>query len=142
MRCPELHELPPPPSNRTGWPWTEALPSSVDQNSLLPRISVLVPSYQQGHFLEETLRSILLQGYPDIEIIIIDGGSTDETLGIIQRYAPWITWWVSERDRGQTHALNKGLERVSGTWIGWQNSDYYYAPSAFAQAMKTAAAHP
>lgn len=140
MRCPDLHELPVPLSERKGWPWTEGSPRLSLSN--LPRISIIVPSYQQGSFLEETLRSILLQGYPDIEIVLVDGGSTDETLRVIERYASWISWWVSEKDRGQTHALNKGLEQVTGTWIGWQNSDDYYAPLAFAHAMKTVETHP
>lgn len=73
----------------------------------LPRISIITPSYNQGQYIEETIRSVLLQGYPNLEYIIIDGGSTDNTVEIIKQYEPWIAYWVSEPDNGQTHAINK-----------------------------------
>jgi glycosyltransferase involved in cell wall biosynthesis len=81
--------------------------------------------------LEETIRSVLLQGYPDLEYIIIDGGSTDETVNIIKKYEPWLAYWVSEKDRGQSHAINKGLERATGEFAAYQNSDDIYLPHAF-----------
>jgi len=74
-------------------------------------------------YLEETLRSVLLQGYPHLEYVVIDGGSTDGSVEILERYAPWLTGWVSEPDRGQPHAINKGFSRCTGDLLGWINSD-------------------
>lgn len=88
-----------------------------------PRISIVTPSYNQGRFIEETIRSILLQGYPDLEYIIIDGGSTDESVNIIQKYEPWLSYWVSEPDRGQAHAINKGFLIATGQLMNWICSD-------------------
>lgn len=93
-----------------------------------PRISVVTPSYNQGEFLEQTIRSVLLQGYPDLEYIIIDGGSSDNSVEIIEKYAQHLTYWVSEPDRGQSHAINKGFERSTGNIMCWLNSDDYYLP--------------
>lgn len=132
MRCPTLAELPPPPPGKTGWPWTEEspqLPETMPDGSPWPRISIVTPSYNQGQFLEETIRSVLLQGYPDVEYIIIDGGSTDESVEIIRKYEPWLAYWVSEPDRGQSHAINKGFERSTGEIMAWINSDDYYFPN-------------
>jgi glycosyltransferase involved in cell wall biosynthesis len=128
-----LADLPSPPFAKFGWPWTEESDSSFYSNKskIFPKISVVTPSYNQGYFLEETIRSILLQNYPNLELIIIDGGSTDNTLDIIKKYEPWITYWVSEKDRGQSHALNKGFEKATGELVGWQNSDDIYLPNAF-----------
>ena len=95
-----------------------------------PRISVVTPSYNQGPFLEETIRSILLQGYPDLEYLIIDGGSTDNSVSIIQKYQQWIQYWVSEPDGGQSNAIQKGLGRVTGTISAYLNSDDIYMPEA------------
>ena len=121
-----LSQLPPPPPEKTGWPWTEATdPELFTGQEDWPRISIITPSYNQGQFIEETIRSVLLQNYPNLEYIIIDGGSTDESVQIIEKYAPWITYWVSEPDRGQSHAINKGVERSSGKWLNWLNSDDY-----------------
>ncbi|MBI1792664.1 MAG: glycosyltransferase [Chloroflexi bacterium] len=126
MRSSTLSELPPPPPGKTGWPWTEEtpqLPDIMPNGSPWPRISIVTPSYNQGQFIEETIRSVLLQGYPNLEYIIIDGGSTDNSVEIIKKYAPWLAYWVSEKDRGQSHAINKGFERSTGEIMAWLNSD-------------------
>src|SRR4030095_5356658 len=105
MQCPTLSELPPPPPGKTGWPWTEEsrrLPEQKPARCRWPVISVAMPSPYQGKFIQETIRSVLLQGYPELEYIIIDGGSTDESVEIIKKYEPWLTHWVSEPDRGQS----------------------------------------
>lgn len=88
-----------------------------------PRITVVTPSFNQGQFVEATIRSVLLQGYPDLEYFVLDGGSTDGSVDTIRRYAPWITYWVSEADGGQSAAINRGLERGSGLYATWINSD-------------------
>ena len=125
-------DFPAPPKGKTGWPWTEETdPAIYDTNIDWPKISIVTPSYNQGQFIEETLRSILLQNYPNIEYIIMDGGSTDETVAILKKYAPWITHWVSEQDRGQTHAINKGFKKVTGPITNWINSDDVFLPNAF-----------
>ncbi len=83
----------------------------------------MTPSFNQSEYLEESIRSVLLQGYENLEYIVVDGGSTDDSIDIIERYSPWITWWVSEPDRGQADAINKGFARSAGEIIGWLNSD-------------------
>lgn len=96
-----------------------------------PRISIITPSYNQGNFIEETIRSIISQKYENFEYFIIDGGSTDNTLEIIRKYESHIAYWVSEPDHGQTHAINKGLARATGDIIAYINSDDYYLPETF-----------
>jgi glycosyltransferase involved in cell wall biosynthesis len=95
-----------------------------------PRISVVVPSYQQGRFLAQTLDSLLGQGYPNLEILLVDGGSTDETLQVIEHYREHLAWWVSEPDQGQAHAINKGMQHATGSILGWLNSDDCLMPGA------------
>ncbi|HOZ68245.1 MAG TPA: glycosyltransferase family 2 protein [Chitinophagaceae bacterium] len=93
-----------------------------------PRISIITPSFNQGDFIEETILSVLNQDYPNLEYIIIDGGSTDQTVDIIKKYSDRISYWVSEKDRGQSHAINKGFERAKGEIINWINSDDQLMP--------------
>lgn len=136
MRCPTLAELPPPPPGKTGWPWTVASTAAISDQA--PRISIVTPSFNQGKFLEETIRSVLLQGYPDIEYLVIDGGSKDQSVEIIRRYERWLTFWVSEPDAGQSAAINKGWNRATGKILAYLNADDTYCPDAFA-AVATAA---
>lgn len=133
MRCPSLNNIPPPPPGKTGWPWTEespALPAKMDDGSPWPKISIVTPSLNQGQFIEETIRSVLLQGYPFLEYIIIDGGSTDESIDIIKKYESWPIYWVTEPDSGQPQAINKGFTRATGDIVSWLNSDDTYKPNA------------
>jgi glycosyltransferase involved in cell wall biosynthesis len=110
------------------------LPATLPGGEPWPRITIVTPSFNQGHFLEETLRSVLLQGYPNLEYFVIDGGSRDQSVDIIRRYEPWLSGWVSEKDRGQSHAINKGFERATGDLITFQNSDDIYLPEALSDA--------
>ena len=134
MRCPGIKDLPFPESRQTGWPWTEessCLSETRPTGRPWPKISIITPSLNQGLFLEETIRSVLLQGYPNLEYIITDGGSSDGSVEIIQKYAKWIAHWVSEADNGQSHAVNKGFTSASGEIYAYINSDDYYEPNAF-----------
>jgi glycosyltransferase involved in cell wall biosynthesis len=100
-----------------------------------PRLSIITPSFNQAGFIERTIRSVLDQEWPDLEYIVVDGGSSDASVEIIKRYENRLAWWVSEPDAGQTDALNKGLRRATGDVVAYINSDDYYLPGAFATAM-------
>lgn len=142
---PSSTALPAPPSGRTGWPWTEKTdPTLYDilPRGGWPKISIVCPSFQQGHFIEETIRSVLLQNYPSLEFIIMDGGSTDGTGDILKRYSPLFAHWGAQPDRGQSHALNKCCDLATGDIIGWINSDDYYLPGAFAVVGRAYRAAP
>ncbi len=126
-----LNRLPLAHNGKSGYPWTESsempLPQYMSQN--LPKISIITPSFNQGQFIEETIRSVLLQDYPNLEYIIIDGGSRDETVAIVKKYEKWIHYWVSETDEGQSDAINKGLAQATGDVFNWLNSDDLLAPN-------------
>jgi len=105
-------------------------------------VSIVTPSYNQAQFLEETIRSVLLQGYPDLEYFVMDGGSTDSSVHIIQKYAQLLAYWVSEKDRGQSHAINKGWQRATGEIWAYLNSDDMLTPNAVSIVVDTFRAHP
>ena len=105
-------------------------------------ISIVTPSYNQDRFIEETIRSVLAQDYPHIEYAVVDGGSTDNTVSIIRKYEDQLSWWVSEKDQGQTDAINKGFARTKGDILAWINSDDTYEPRAFTAAVKYFREHP
>ena len=100
-----------------------------------PKISIVMPSYNQVQFIERSILSILNQDYPNTELIVIDGGSDDGTTDIIKKYKDKITLWISEKDQGQSDALNKGFKHCSGEIYGWLNSDDIYLPNAFKNAV-------
>jgi glycosyltransferase involved in cell wall biosynthesis len=136
MQCPTLSELPAPPSGKTGWPWTEEsnrLPCRGPEGGSWPRLSVITPSFNQGQFIEETIRSILLQGYPNLEYFLMDGGSTDGSVEIIEKYSSWLSYWVSQIDRGQSDAINRGLTLASGEFATWINSDDLLSKNALVE---------
>lgn len=107
-----------------------------------PRLTVITPSFNQAQYLERTIQSVLNQQYPNLEYFIMDGGSTDGSLEIIKRYEPYLAGWVSEKDRGQTDAINKGIRRATGDYVAFQNSDDVFAPHAFERVANAWRKHP
>lgn len=102
-----------------------------------PKITIITPSFNQGQFIEKTILSVLDQKYPNLEYIIIDGGSTDNTIDIIKQYEKYFTFWISEKDNGQSHALNKGFAKATGDIVGWINSDDHYENNTFEIVRKS-----
>lgn len=144
MRSPTIAELPKPPADKSGWPWTEEterLPEAMPDGHSWPKISIVTPHLNQRSFIEETIRSILLQGYPNVEHIVVDGGSTDGSLDLIAAYAPWVQC-VVRKGEGQSAALNRGFRMAAGALIGWQNADDFYGPNSFREAALAAAQQP
>lgn len=107
-----------------------------------PKVTIVTPSFNQDPFLEATIRSVLEQDYPNIEYMIIDGGSTDGSVAIIERYASRLAYWQSRKDKGQTDALNQGFSRSTGDVLAWLNSDDLLLPGAVSAAVKQLIAHP
>jgi len=120
-------DLPNPPIDKTGWPWivddSKTIPERSSEKLSWPRITIVTPSFNQGEYIEETIRSVILQRYPNLEYIVIDGGSSDETVEILKKYNSWIDLWLSEPDKGQSHAINKGFALAGGDLLAWINSD-------------------
>ena len=133
MYCPVIKDLPAVAEGKTGWPWTESSPLFADtmpDGKSWPKISIVTPNYNYGQFIEQTIRSVLLQGYPNLEYIIIDGGSTDSSIEVIRKYEEWLTFWISEPDGGQTEAINKGFAKATGEIVTWLCSDDLLLPQA------------
>ena len=128
-------------SGYASWPYQAptpyfAIPAGLPDGRPWPRISIVTPSFNQGRFIEETILSVLGQGYPNLEYIVIDGGSTDETGAVLERYRDQLDHVVSEKDDGQSHAINKGMAIATGEILTWLNSDDMLAPGAlFAMAI-------
>ena len=134
MRCPELAELPAPPPARSGWPWTEATPGLAERTAdggEWPRISIVTPSYNQAYFIEETIRAILLQGYPNLEYIVSEDCSTDNTLEVVRKYERWLTVLAAEKNGGMSKAINRAWPETTGEIVTWISSDDVYLPGAF-----------
>ena len=108
----------------------------------LPKLSIVTPSFNQGEFIEDTIVSVLDQNYPNLEYIIIDGGSSDNSVEIIRKYEKFLAYWVSEKDRGQSHAINKGFEQASGDIYSWLNSDDRLEPGALSAVVDAFKQYP
>src|SRR6266403_137373 len=130
--------------NLQHWPWrfqSPVVPAKMPSGKSWPRISIVTPSYQQGEFIEQTIRSVLMQGYPNLEYIVVDGGSTDYTQTVLRRYSCELDVCISEADGGQADAINKGFQRSTGEILAWLNSDDMHLPTTLvevAMAFETA----
>ena len=145
MRCPTLTELPPPPPGKTDWPWTEEspqLPDTMPDGQPRPRVSIVTPSYNQAQYIEETIRSVLLQGYPNLEYIIMDGGSTDGSVEVIRKYERWLSYVHIGPDGGQSAAIGEGFRHATGEIMAWLNSDDRYRPGTLARVASYFSSHP
>ena len=110
--------------------------------SKIPLVSIVMPSFNQCDYLERAILSVLNQTYPNMELIVIDGGSTDGSVEILEKYSKQLKYWVSEKDHGQSHAVNKGIAIAKGEWVGWQNSDDLFASDGIEKLMECAMRHP
>jgi glycosyltransferase involved in cell wall biosynthesis len=127
-----------PSSDLSAFPYTvQTSPALYTTRSNWPKITIVTPSYNQAAFLEQTIRSVVLQNYPNLEYIVIDGGSTDGSVEILEKYSPWISYWQSEKDEGQGQAINKGFSLASGEIFAWLNSDDYYLEGVLYKVAET-----
>jgi glycosyltransferase involved in cell wall biosynthesis len=131
-----LSILPPAPPSKSGWPWNVETATPQGEKETWPRITIVIPSFQQGRYLEEAIRSVLLQNYPNLELIVNDGGSSDGSKEILEQYSPHLSHWQSKQDGGQGNAINQGFDRATGEILGWLNSDDLYLPGAFFSVAK------
>lgn len=127
------------------FPWNSDSPvhplaASDGQN--WPWVTIITPSFQQGAFVEATIRSVLLQGYPKLEYMVMDGGSTDGTVDVVKHYSPFLAYWVSVPDAGQSSAINHGIQRGTGEFVAWLNSDDLYLPGFLVQAVAALMKNP
>jgi len=114
----------------------------MNTSSNLPKVSIIMPSFNQGQFLEASILSVLAQDYPNLEYILVDGGSKDNSLEIIKKYEGRLDSWVSEKDKGHADALNKGFSHATGDILAWLNSDDIYFPNAVSEAVSILMSHP
>jgi len=132
-----LAALPPPPLGRHGWPWDVQTAPFAKNADVWPRVAIVLPSFKQADYLEEALRSVLLQNYPNLEFVAMDGGSPDASPAILERYRPWLSFSRSAPDRGQGHAINLGFSLAAAEIHGWLNSDDFYLPGALRGVAET-----
>ena len=133
MRVDSYRQLPVSPAGKKGWPWDAAVrrvPEKMPNRQPWPRITVVTPAYNQAQFLEETMRSVLMQGYPNLEYIVINDGATDNTEEVIRRYESYLDFWTTQKNSGQPTAVNNGMARATGEILGWINSDDLLLPRA------------
>jgi glycosyltransferase involved in cell wall biosynthesis len=140
-----LRDVLPSPSSKSAWPWmagSGSLPAGAPERLPLPSITIVTPSFNQGQYLEETILSVLRQGYPNLEYLVMDGGSSDNSREIIQRYASQMTFWRSEEDDGQSAAISQGFGMSTGGILGWVNSDDLLLPNCLQRVGRYFAKHP
>jgi glycosyltransferase involved in cell wall biosynthesis len=129
----------------TIWPWTRGsapVADTMPDGSAWPLVSIVMPSFNQGQYIEQAIRSVLLQGYPRLELIVADGGSTDGSVETIARYEPWLKHWFSAPDSGPANALNKGFRFAAGDILGFLNADDFYLERCLAKAVEAFGASP
>lgn len=130
---------------RNAWPWTDetaVIPETKSRGDKFPKITIVTPSLNQGRYLEAAIRSVLRQGYPNVEYIIADGGSTDGSVDIIRHYSPLLAGWTSQPDGGPAEAINRAFAQATGDIFAWLNADDVYLPGALFAAAEALEGHP